>query len=112
MAKNEVADRFNDGKIRWSLVSWKALVPMVQVLGFGAKKYAAFNWTKGLSYNQTCESMLRHIHAFMEGEDDDPESKLQHVGHILCNGMFLSYMFLYRKDMDDRNKIDKDGYIM
>jgi len=99
-----LGERHNEGKIRWGLVSWKALVPMVQVLMFGANKYSAWNWTKGLSYTEICESLLRHTHAFMEGEDDDPESKLQHVGHILCNGMFLSYMFLFKKDMDDRNK--------
>lgn len=100
-------DRFNTGKLKWSLVSWKALAPMVQVLEFGAKKYDDWNWTKGLKYTEVCESLLRHVHSFMEGEDDDPESKLTHVGHILCNAMFLSYMFLFKKDMDDRY-IDKN----
>ena len=42
------------------------------------------------------------MNAFIGGEDNDGESKLSHVGHILCNAMFLSYMFLFRKDMDDR----------
>lgn len=97
-------DRFNEGKLKWSLVSWKALEPMVKVLMFGAKKYAAFNWQKGLSYTEVCESLLRHVHAFLEGEDNDPESKIEHVGHILCNAMFLSYMFLFKKNKDDRNK--------
>jgi hypothetical protein len=46
--------------------------------------------------------MQRHINALLQGEDDDPESGLAHVGHILCNAMFLSYMFLFRKDLDDR----------
>ena len=101
---SEVGDRHNSGKLQWSLVSWKALAPMVQVLMFGAKKYSAWNWTKGLKYTEICESLLRHTHAFMEGEDDDPESKLTHVGHILCNAMFLSYMSLFKKDMDDRSR--------
>jgi len=97
-------DRFNTGKLRWGLVSWKALAPMVQVLEFGAKKYDDWNWTKGLKYTEVCESLLRHVHAFMQGENNDPESKLTHVGHILCNAMFLSYMFLFKKVMDDRFK--------
>jgi hypothetical protein len=79
---------------------------MVEVLEFGAKKYAPFNWQKGLKYTEICESLLRHTHAFLEGEDNDNESKLSHVGHIGCNFLFLSYMFLFRKDMDDRHKID------
>ena len=32
-------DRFNTGKLKWSLLSWKALEPMVRVLMFGAEKY-------------------------------------------------------------------------
>ncbi len=94
--------RFNEGKLKWSLISWRALEPLVKVLMFGAKKYAAHNWKKGVKYTETCESLQRHMNAFLEGEDIDPESELPHVGHILCNAMFLSYMYQVRPDMDDR----------
>ena len=97
-------DRFNNRKLKWSLVSWKALEPMVEVLMFGAKKYDSWNWAKGLKYTEICESLQRHLNAFIQGEDDDQESKLSHVGHILCNAMFLSYMYLFKKDFDDRYK--------
>jgi len=128
----ETGLRFNTGKLKWSLVSWRALGPMVQVLMYGAHKYTTFkrddgstvtgaqiskedskglevvtsganNWKGGLKYTEVCESMQRHMNAFIEGEDDDKESKLSHVGHILCNAMFLSYMVLFRKDLDDRH---------
>lgn len=128
--------RFNSGKLKWGLVSWKALAPMVQVLMYGAHKYTTFrmangkeitgadvsvedskgfevvssganNWKLGLSYVEVSESLKRHLFAFLDGEDDDDESKISHVGHILCNAMFLSYMFLFRKDLDDRY-IDKN----
>ena len=101
---SQEGSRYNEGKLKWSYVSFKALKPMVKVLMFGAEKYAPFNWTKGLKYTEICESLLRHTHAFLEGEDNDSESKLEHVGHILCNAMFLSYMFLFMKNMDDRYK--------
>jgi hypothetical protein len=100
-------DRYNTGKLKWSLVSWKALDPMVRVLMFGAEKYDDHNWKGGLKYTEVCESLQRHMNSFIDGEDNDQESKLSHVGHILCNAMFLSYMFLFRKDMDDRY-IDKN----
>ena len=96
--------RFNEGKLKWSLVSWKALEPMVLVLMFGAEKYDDHNWKKGLKYTEVCESLQRHLNAFIEGADNDEESKISHVGHILCNAMFLSYMFLFRKDLDNRYK--------
>ena len=103
----KLGTRENEGKLKWSLVSWKALEPMVRVLMFGARKYDDHNWKKGLKYTEICESLQRHMIAFLDGEDNDKESKLSHVGHILCNAMFLSYMFLFRKDLDDRY-IDKN----
>ena len=99
--------RENKGKLKWSLVSWAALEPMVVVLMFGANKYDSWNWSRGLKYTEIIESLQRHLIAFIQGENDDKESKLAHVGHILCNAMFLSYMYLFRKDMDDRY-IDKN----
>lgn len=80
---------------------------MIEVLMFGAKKYTPNNWKKGLKYTEVCESLQRHLICFLDKEDIDKESKLSHVGHILCNAMFLSYMYLFRKDMDDRY-IDKN----
>lgn len=101
--------RYNTGKLKWSLVHWKSLEPMVLVLTFGTKKYAPYNWTKGLKVSEIIESLLRHVFALLEGEDNDKESKLPHVGHILCNAMFLSFMLMFRKDMDDRFKQETKG---
>jgi len=98
------ANRYNDTKDKWSLVDFKALRSMVKVLEYGVGKYDAHNWKKGLPYTDTMESMLRHIYAFLDGEDIDPESGLPHTGHIMCNAMFLSYYYEYMKNMDDRYK--------
>lgn len=93
--------RFNGGKPKWSLVPQSALIPMVQVLEFGAEKYAPFNWMKGLSVSEICESLKRHLDKFMEGELLDSESGLSHIGHIQCNALFLSWMMEHRPDMND-----------
>ncbi len=98
--------RYNAGKLKWSLVPQSALAPMVDVLEYGAVKYAAHNWMKGLSINEICESLKRHLDAFMEGEDCDPESGKSHIGHIQCNALFLSWMMKNRPDLDDRFKHD------
>lgn len=100
--------RYNTGKRKWSLVPFFVFDPMVRVLEFGAEKYDSWNWTKGLSWNETCESLLRHTHAFMRGEDCDQESKLHHIGHMMCNVMFLSYMIITGKGVDDRYTADKN----
>lgn len=96
--------RYNQGKLRWSLVDFDALEDMVKVLEFGAEKYDDHNWKKGLNTTQVCESLMRHLTAYLRGEDKDPESGVSHIGHIQCNAMFLSYMEKFKKDFDDRYK--------
>jgi len=83
--------RYNEWKTRWSLVDWKSMEPMVQVLEFGAKKYEEENWKKPMDKKQILNSAMRHLIAMMNGEENDPESGLPHVGHLMCNAMFYSY---------------------
>lgn len=83
-------DRFNAGKPRMDLIDAQALEGLAHVLTFGAQKYAAHNWRKGLSFSETLGSMLRHIAAIQRGEMIDPESGQLHIDHIGCNWMFLS----------------------
>jgi hypothetical protein len=91
------ADRYNDGKLKWSLVHFKSLVPMVQVLMFGAKKYSPDNWKKGLDKKELLDSAMRHLTALIDDEDDDEESKLSHAGHLMCNMMFYCYHYVIKK---------------
>lgn len=100
----EKAIRYNQGKPRWSLVKQSALLPMVEVLEFGAAKYSANNWQKGLPIQEVCESLKRHLDAYMEGEDNDPESGLSHIGHIQCNAMFIAWMVKNKPEFDNRNE--------
>lgn len=94
--------RYNEGKPKWSLVPQSALIPMVRVLEYGSKKYAPYNWTKGLSVTEICESLKRHLDSYMEGEDFDPESNESHIGHIQCNALFLAWMIQNKPEFDDR----------
>jgi hypothetical protein len=96
------AMRNNQGKLEWSLVDFESLEPLVEVLMFGAEKYDAHNWKKGMPVTKVCESMLRHTFAFMNGQDLDEESKLSHIGHIMCNAMFLSRFMMSMPEWDDR----------
>jgi len=89
---SNLGERFNEGKLKWSMVDFKSLEPMVRVLEFGAKKYSVDNWKKGLDPKEVLESLLRHAFAISDGEEFDPESGLSHIGHIQCNAMFLEFM--------------------
>lgn len=95
--------RYNTGKLQWSLIDYKSLEPLVKVLEFGAEKYSADNWKKGLYTREIIESLLRHTYALLEGEDNDQESTLPHIGHILANAMFLSFMLNNKPEYDNRS---------
>jgi hypothetical protein len=110
---NDHGLRYNEGKRKWSLVDFKALEPMVEVLEYGAEKYTvhdeqgkilvtgANNWKKGMSTSEVLESLLRHTYALLRGELNDPESTKQHIGHIMCNAMFASYMIGQKPEFND-----------
>lgn len=89
--KEVKGSRYNKDKRKWSLVHFKSLEPLVRVLEFGAEKYGLDNWKKGLEKKEILESMMRHLTALMDGEENDKESGLHHIGHIMCNAMFYRY---------------------
>jgi hypothetical protein len=96
--------KYDSEKPRTDLLDPDFLTGVSDVLGFGAKKYAAHNWRRGISFSRLLGAILRHTFAIMRGEDTDPESGLPHVDHLGCSVMFLSWMMKNRKDLDDRYK--------
>jgi len=76
----------------------------VRVAEFGARKYTPWNWSKGLSRVQLCCSLLRHVFAYIRGEDRDPESKLMHTDHILWNAVTLSHNIHW--DLEDGRRAE------
>lgn len=87
----ERALRYNTGKVKWSLMNYRSMEPMIRVLEYGAKKYAPYNWQKPMNKKEILESMQRHLAALMDGEENDQESGLSHMGHIQANAMFYNY---------------------
>ena len=94
--------RYNQGKLQWSLIDFKSLEGLVKVLEMGAKKYDKHNWKKGMPITQVSESLMRHLFAFLNGEDTDSESGLSHISHVMCNAMFIEYIMREKPEFDDR----------
>lgn len=85
------------------MVSSEFLIELAKVLEYGAKKYSKDNWKKGLPYTEVIDSLTRHLLAFKDGEDVDPESGCLHLGHVAANTMFLTYYLLKGDEsLDDR----------
>ncbi len=61
-----------------------------RALGFGAVKYEANNWRLGMKWSETYSAVLRHLVAWQEGEDTDPESGLSHLDHACAMLAFLT----------------------
>jgi 5'(3')-deoxyribonucleotidase len=63
--------RLNDEKVRFDLMEPFAKLQKAQVFTKGARKYAANNWLQGMAWSKCVASGMRHIEAFLRGEDYD-----------------------------------------
>lgn len=66
--------------------AWEACC---RVLTYGTKKYAAWNWAKGMPWSVPLGCAVRHLLAMHRGEDTDPESGEPHAGHVMANLLML-----------------------
>lgn len=77
-------------KPRWNLLPWDELEDVVQVLTFGAKKYAPDNWKfVDDASNRYMDAAMRHLVAYQRGESIDEESLEPHIAHAICCLLFM-----------------------
>jgi hypothetical protein len=98
--------KFDGDKLPVNLLSSEALLQTAAVLKFGADKYHAHNWRDGFVWSRPLAAAMRHIMAFNDGEDKDPESGLSHLAHAACCIMFLLEFEKTHPELDDRYKVD------
>jgi len=55
------------------------------------KPYPMWNWAKGMPWSVPYACMLRHLAAWYRGEDNDPETGINHLGHVMCNLLMLTH---------------------
>jgi hypothetical protein len=101
---SDVATKNDTGKVRLELLSSIALMEIGKVHTFGAKNYGDHNWRNGFKWSRLLGATLRHVLAFMGGQDKDPETGLSHLAHAGCCIMFLLEHEALHKDLDDRYK--------
>lgn len=83
------------GKLRYDLVPVDALRAVTEVLTFGAKKYAPDNWRHVPDpRGRYTAALLRHVYAWMDGEEVDAESGCHHLAHAGCCLLFLLHFAL------------------
>ena len=75
-----------------------------RVFDYGKRKYAEWNWAKGMSWSVPIACAARHLYYGMIPDYGarDPESGLTHRGHVICNlVMLLTYSSTFLEG-DDR----------
>lgn len=101
--KQQEQGRKNDiGKLRMELIPVTALKAMARGLGYGAGIYGDRNWERGLATSRLYAALLRHLTAWWEREETDPESGLSHLDHVLCCAAMLEGTVTGKLGEDDR----------
>ena len=91
-----------EGKLPLQDIDPIAIRTLGEVLQYGIDKYGMENRT---SYKHGIKetyigALMRHLLAYQEGEEIDPESGLSHLKHLFFNAYVLIYL----------DKIEKIGY--
>jgi hypothetical protein len=72
-----------------------------EVFEYGKRKYAAWNWAKGMAWSVPLACAARHLIAMIDGQATDDESGKPHRGHVFCNiTMLLTYARTYPEGND------------
>ena len=97
-----VGVKYDGDKPRMTLVPHDVLYEVAKVFTYGAAKYSDHNWADGMRHTRMADALLRHLTAWLSGEDMDDESGLHHLDHLCCCALMLRGMVLRRKGDDDR----------
>lgn len=80
-----------------------AEIAIARVMEGGAKKYGPYNWReKAVAYTPYISATRRHLLAFADGENLDPESGHLHLAHAASSLMILIDAILNDCAIDDR----------
>ncbi len=78
----------DNGKPEPTLVYSSLIIEVAKVRRYGISKYGSSERWREVESIRYFDAMLRHIYAYLDGEDDDAESRLSHLAHTATNVMF------------------------
>jgi len=102
LGKSEGA-RFDEGKTRFDLIPPNSLDEIALVYTYGANKYDANNWWRGMKWTKVIGPIMRHLMKWLRGEKRDPESNCHHLALVALNCIALIEY--------ERNKIGQDDRV-
>ena len=97
----ETHDEFYLYSALLQLTTGNGLKDIAEVFHYGAKKYAAWNWAKGMPWSVPMACIKRHLLAYLNNEELDSESGLPHLAHVGCNVIMLLHYAQHYKQGND-----------
>lgn len=99
---------YGEAKAPLALIPLAALEALAWALKLGADKYGAWNWRDDpVSAMTYLNANMRHVKAFAEGEDLDPESLKSHLGHAMASLAIVLDAQAFGTLLDNRPKPKK-----
>jgi len=78
----------------------------------GDLKYGRFNWREaGVRGSVYYDAAIRHLAAWYEGEDIDPDSGVHHISHAITGLAVLRDSMIRDNWTDDRPPPSEDGWM-
>lgn len=93
--------KYNSDKSQLSLIPYAPLCTVADVLAYGCRKYSRDNWKHVPDARvRYTDALLRHAHAYADGETLDPESGHHHLAHAACNALFILWFDLHQDNSE------------
>jgi hypothetical protein len=91
------------GKPRYDLIPADSLKRLADLYARGAEKYDDNNWRKGQPYSRVTASLLRHVYAFIDGDESE-----DHLAAIAWNAFaIMHFQDTNRTELDDMETLRK-----
>lgn len=98
--------KFDKGKPLLAYLPTEELEDIAGTFDYGAEKYERDNWKKPHDTMRMASALLRHIFAFLRGEENDKESGRSHLSHAGCCLLMLMWHINQRR----KNETYKEKY--
>ncbi len=102
-------EKHDRGKPELDMIPSGAMLEIAQGFMYGAEKYDKHNWREGTEWSRYYNAAQRHMLAYNDGEDMDPESGLPHLAHAAVCIIFLLEYQRTGIGTDDRYHGDEGG---
>lgn len=93
----------DEGKLRYDLIPGYPLSKVAEVYTIGAKKYADWNWSKGMKWHRIFRAIMSHLWAFWwKRESIDPDNGQHHLAAAVFGCLTLMDYEVHHPELDDR----------